>query len=272
MKTVIKQTINRFWSVRTLTLLMVWIFMLDMSLYPYRSSAMALQLKDAACVLPHLQNDFYFDKIMLLSAACFFSNVPFMNQDEMYVVLRTGKTKWGYRNIGYICVCGLLLSAILTILSILIALPAINFSNEWGSLFQSFAVNRQGGLMINQQAMSEYTPYLLQFHIFLIDTLAFILIGMILYTVSLFLPRIWAYAMIVVMVFLPSFIGKAGIGKDIFSPFSWIETIHWRFGYDNDKPDLIYIYTAYLFLIFLLAVMSQIRLRGSDWMDRESNK
>lgn len=272
MKSMINQIKNRFFSVRTITLLVVWIFMLDNSLFHYRQDAISLNLKDAAAVLPHLQNDFYFNKVMLLGVACFFSNVPFIEQEEFYTVLRIGKGRWGVRNIVYILASSILLSAVLTLLSVFIILPAVNFSNEWGSLFQTFSVSMTGGLQFNEKVMSVYSPYMLQLHIFLIDALAFAFIGMFLYTVSLFLPRIWAYAFIVVLIFFPSFVGKAGIGNDLISPFSWIETIHWRFGYDNSKPSLIYIYTAYLFFIFLLSVISQERLKKSDWRDRESNK
>lgn len=264
---------RRLVSVRMLTLLIIWCFMLDLYLAPYRQAAVALGLKDAAAILPHLQNDFYFNKIMLLGIMCFFSNVPFVDQEEFYSVVRLGKRKWGIENIYYILASGFLLSAILTILSILFIFPAVNFSNDWGNLFQTFSLTGSGiAFEFNQQAMASYTPYALQLHIFLIDFLAFSLIGMILYMVSLFIHRIWAYAIVVVLVFLPSFVGKLGLAMDIFSPFSWLETIHWRFGYDNSEPDLVYIYTAYALLIFIVGVISQIRIQRMDWQSKEDNR
>lgn len=263
---------KRMISVRMITLLVIWVFMLDLYLSDYRLRAMAHAVKDAAAVLPHLQNDFYFNKVILLGVACFFSNVPFMEQGELYVVMRLGKRKWGMRNVISIISCGWILSAVLTLLSVVMIIPVVDFSNEWGSLFQTFALSGSSGVQFCQQAMQTYTPYQLQIHIFLMDALAFSLLGMILYTASLFVPRIWAYALAVVLIFLPSLGKFLGGMIDNFSPFSWIETTHWRYGFDNSKPDLIYIYTAYMFLLFILVLVSQAKVKKMDWCSREEHR
>lgn len=39
-------------------------------------------------ILPFVQADGYFLKVMLIGVLCFFSNAPFMNRNEMYVILR----------------------------------------------------------------------------------------------------------------------------------------------------------------------------------------
>lgn len=259
-------------SVRMLTLLLIWVFMMDQYLAPYRDAAMQLEQKDAAAILPHIQNDFYFNKIMLLAVACFFSKVPFMEQSELYAVIRLGKEKWGMRNIICIFLDGIALSITLTLISIIMIAPATNLSNEWGSLFRTFAISGVGGIEFSNQILVRFSPYLLQVHILLIDAFAFSLLGMILYTISLYLPRIYAYSVVVIMIFLPSIAGKVGIQIDNFSPFSWLEIRHWRMGNDNSKPDLIYIYTAYGLLLLLLALVSQHRIRKTDWMIKEGNR
>lgn len=241
--------------------------------YLIADAAMTLGLKDSFAILPHVQNDFYFNKIMLLGGMIFFADIPFMSGEELYVVLKIGKEKWSQINCCYIVLSGVLLSTLLTVLSLLTILPAISLKNEWGTLYQTFAFSGTAGcVLINASAMSYYSPYALMLNIFLIDALTFSFMGMLLYTLSLFVSKIWSYVIVVVLIFLQSVFGKMGLVLDNFLPFSWISVSHWRFGYDRRRPDLIYIYTAFCMLLFLLAVISEWKIKRMDWVSKEEHR
>lgn len=241
--------------------------------YLIADAAMTLGLKDSFAILPHVQNDFYFNKIMLLGGMIFFADIPFMSGEELYVVLKIGKEKWSQINCCYIVLSGILLSTLLTVLSLLTILPAISLKNEWGTLYQTFAFSGTAGcVIINASAMSYYSPYALMLNIFLIDALTFAFMGMLLYTLSLFVSKIWSYVIVVVLIFLQSVFGKMGLVLDNFLPFSWISVSHWRFGYDRRRPDLIYIYTAFCMLLFLLAVISEWKIKRMDWVSKEEHR
>ena len=241
--------------------------------YLIADAAMTLGLKDSFAILPHVQNDFYFNKIMLLGGMIFFADIPFMAGEELYVVLKIGKEKWSQINCCYIVLSGVLLSTLLTGLSLLTILPAISLKNEWGTLYQTFAFSGTAGcVLINASAMSYYSPYALMLNIFLIDALTFAFMGMLLYTLSLFVSKIWSYVIVVVLIFLQSVFGKMGLVLDNFLPFSWISASHWRFGYDRHRPDLIYIYTAFCMLLFLLAVISEWKIKRMDWVSKEEHR
>lgn len=241
--------------------------------YLIADAAMTLGLKDSFAILPHVQNDFYFNKIMLLGGMIFFADIPFMSGEELYVVLKIGKEKWSQINCCYIVLSGVLLSTLLTVLSLLTILPVISLKNEWGTLYQTFAFSGTAGcVLINASAMSYYSPYALMLNIFLIDALTFAFMGMLLYTLSLFVSKIWSYVIVVVLIFLQSVFGKMGLVLDNFLPFSWISASHWRFGYDRHRPDLIYIYTAFCMLLFLLAVISEWKIKRMDWVSKEEHR
>lgn len=241
--------------------------------YLIADAAMTLGLKDSFAILPHVQNDFYFNKIMLLGGMIFFADIPFMSGEELYVVLKIGKEKWSQINCCYIVLSGVLLSTLLTVLSLLTILPAISLKNEWGTLYQTFAFSGTAGcVIINSKAMSYYSPYALMLNIFLIDALTFAFMGMLLYTLSLFVSKIWSYVIVVVLIFWQSVFGKMGLVLDNFLPFSWISASHWRFGYDRHRPDLIYIYTAFCMLLFLLAVISEWKIKRMDWVSKEEHR
>lgn len=62
----------RIKNVKIFLIAIIWLFILDVYLADYRSMAMTLGLKDSFAILPHVQNDFYFNKIMLLGGMIFF--------------------------------------------------------------------------------------------------------------------------------------------------------------------------------------------------------
>ena len=97
--------IHRICSLRSVTLFVTWICMLDIELGVFREEASALGVKDTFVILPFVQTDMYFSKVILLGVLCFFSNAPFMDKSEMYVISRIGRKRWGMRNIQYIFFC-----------------------------------------------------------------------------------------------------------------------------------------------------------------------
>lgn len=105
----------RMKSMRFLTLLIIWGFMVDDMLRLYRNLAMELNVKDSFAILPFIQNDDFFMKVVLLSVLCFYSNAPFMERNELYFVQRIGKKRWGSRNIFYIFGSSILLAVILVL-------------------------------------------------------------------------------------------------------------------------------------------------------------
>lgn len=205
---------------------------------------------------------------------CFFSDIPFMQRDEMYCLARLGRKKWGYSNLIVIACSGVILSLLLFLLSILQVLPVGRLQNDWGSVFHSFAVWKNDlalGLEINYAAMYAYTPFQLAVRVLIVDALAFTFLGMLLYTVSLCFSRMAAYAAAVIVVFLPSIIAKFPQYSLLsYSPFSWIEPANWRYEGNLDCPDMVYICIGFLLLIFLLAVVAQGRIKKVDWKEKEN--
>lgn len=79
-------------------------------------------------------------------------------------------------------------------------------------MYQTFAFSGTAGcVIINASAMSYYSPYALMLNIFLIDALTFAFMGMLLYTLSLFVSKIWSYVIVVVLIFFAICFWKNGV-------------------------------------------------------------
>ena len=261
--------IHRICSLRSVTLLVAWSCMLDITLCAFRDEAAALGVKDTFVVLPFVQTDMYFSKVILLGVLCFYSNAPFMEKGGMYAVLRTGRNRWGRRNIRYIFFSSFFLSLCLAFLSSLTIAPAATWSNAWGTVYHTLSVTGSTiGAYISGKTLTAFAPFELLAHIIAIDSLVFACIGMLLYVLGLYLPRIWGYLITIVIAFLPT---MEWMPYDIqyISPCSWMYPSQWRYGQDIDYPSLTYIYTALFLLLLLLGWAGQAKISRAAWGNQE---
>lgn len=272
-KSNLQNFLRRIISVRSLTLLLIWIYMLDLDLKSYREAAMALEIKDTFAILPFVQADGYLTKVILMSVVCFFSNAPFMSRGEMPVILRIGRERWGKRNIAYIFASGAVLALLLVILSVVLILPTVCISNAWGGLYKTFAFkDEELAFGILDGILNTYTPAAVMGFTFLVDTLAFATIGMLVYACSLYVPRIYGFFVTGLIVFLPTMENVLPFSIRYFSPFSWIEPDKWRYGTALDNPNMTYIITAFLFINFILILLAQRGIYKVEWNSRDEDE
>lgn len=268
-RTTLDNFFHRIRSLRSVTLLLIWLCMLDIELGIFREEALMLGEKDTFVILPFIQADGYFSKVILIGVLCFFSNAPFMDKSEIYVISRIGRGRWGMRNIIYVFMSSILLSLLFVCLSSLTIFPVANLSNEWGKIYHTFSAAGIGSAVyISGKTIAAFAPFQLLAHIVIIDTLVFALLGMLLYTFSLYLPRICGYLFAIMLAFLPT-MDWIPFDTQYFSPCSWINPGSWRYGQDMNYPSLIYIYTALLLLLVVLGWAGQSRIHRAAWVNRE---
>lgn len=263
----------RFCSLRFVIVLVIWTLILDDFISAYRAYALQEGLRDSFFLLPFLQTNQYFMKVVRLAALCFYANAPFMEKSEMYVLQRMGKARWGMYNIIYLFISGIVLTVCLNVISMLLILPVGTFQSEWGSLLRTISVehNIAGGIFeVDSVILNHFSPAEVSGMQFLMDMASFVLLGLLLYVLSLFVHRVLAYVITIAVLMLPSVVGwTTNLSAIYFSPFSWLEMGNWRIGYDLTKPDFIYIFCGYTLLIMLFILIGQWKVKKVDWQDQE---
>ncbi len=271
-KSNVSNLLVRLKSLRFVTLLVIWALIIDDFLILYRSFMTGVGLRDSFVILPFLQTNDYFMKVIRLASLCFFSNAPFMDRSEMYILQRLGKIRWGWRNLTYLFAGSVILTVCLNVLTILLNLPAESLSGEWGEALRTLAVNSEaigGSIIVDSAILNQFSPVQLFSIQFLVDMIAFYLLGLLLYVLSLFVNRVIAYIIVIAVLFLPSVVGWVNFAGVYFSPFSWIDMGNWRIGYDLSKPDFVYMFVGYILLCMVLMVIGQYRIKRIDWENQE---
>ena len=257
----------RMWSFRFVTFVIMIIFFMDMYLNPFRMNVRILGQNCNIAVLPFLQTSDYYMKIAFLGVVYFYSNVPFMEKEELFYLSRLGKRGWGWRNICYLIESSLILTICFLMTSLLEVMSIGKISLSWDSVYKTLSLTGGQNLQfsISYFIMKEYTPLFLMTLILFMDWMVILFIAMLMYVIGLYGYRILSCVIAILIVFLPSIDAWVGGILIYYSPLSWLDCSNWRIGYDNRKPDLPYMIVAIIFLNMLLLLFGQHYVKKMEW-------
>lgn len=262
---------SRMRCFRFTTFIIMIFFFMDLYLRTFREEVMILGQKCNVAILPFLQTSDYYMKIVFLAVVYFYSNVPFMEKKELFYISRLGKERWGRRNIFYIIGSSLVIGVSFLVISIIEILSVVHLSFSWDSVYKTLSLTggQNLGFEIPYYIMKEYSPFTIMMITLLLDLIVVMLIGMIMYAISLYGKRILSSIVAIIIVFLPSVDAWLGGMLVYYSPVSWLDCSNWRIGYDNSKPDLQYIMVAGIFLNILLVIICQCRVKKMEWKTQD---
>lgn len=117
----------------------------------------------------------------------------------MYHAIRVGRQKWGLGQIGGIFFRSLIMVLITIACTILVLLPKVEWSNEWGKLLRTAATTNalseyQSSVLIYYDIFSEYTPIELILLEILLCTLICTFVSVLMFLFSLYINKIIAVA------------------------------------------------------------------------------
>lgn len=265
---------EKLWNFRCLAMLLILVCMLDMYISTVRTAAGAAGGKINVSILPFVWDDFYGSKVLFLLVLFFYSNVPFIEKNQLYIVARVGRERWGRRNVVYIVFSSLILNLVMVLISILLMLPAGDFSSQWTSASRMAALTSAGeGLSVSMDygVMKSFLPWEFMLDSFLASWMVTMAAAMLMYTVSLWGNRILAYGITAALLFLPQFTSQVlimfGSFPNVvwFSPADWVRCSQWRSRAKEAGPDMAYIVVACLMLMAVMYLAGNFRINRMDW-------
>lgn len=264
----------KMWNIRFFALLMIAVCIMDMYLSTARMASERIGDKINFTMLPFLWDDIYANKILFLLVLFFYSNVPFMERNQLYIVMRTGKERFGRRNVVYILLSSFLLNVSLLVISVAELLSVADFSNEWTKAARMIALTDAGSEMmfgIDYGMIKSFSPWGLLGRSFLTGWLVTAVVAMFMYVASLWGKKALAYGIAACVVMLPQFTVQVlemfGPHRKTvyFSPAEWVRCSKWASQANQAGPDMVYITVACLMLLLLLGVAGGYKISRTDW-------
>lgn len=96
---------------------------------------------------------FYFGVVLL------FCNAPFMDDQQMFVLVRTGRLRWFAGQLAYIVAANLVYFLWTALTTVLVLIPQVGFSTDWGGIIRMCAENNGlAGVVMHKEIVEAYTP------------------------------------------------------------------------------------------------------------------
>lgn len=135
-------------------------------------------------LLPVLTSDYLAQMVLMMGIVIMFSDAPFIDHNQVYIMMRCKRSVWAAGQILYIMTATLMFIIAALVISILTLVPHVSIDGLWGKVWQTLA--HQGGdlqitvsaRMVNQYTIIEalgYSTFLTWLAGFFIGSLMFLL-------------------------------------------------------------------------------------------------
>lgn len=138
---------------------------------------------------------FYYFGLLLL-----FCDAPFIDKQQMDVILRTGKKNWFIGKILYIIVASCLYFLLIYVVGVLEFVPYVGFSTEWEDMINILSMDDLYGSIINRSIVMTYTPIEACLTQYVVCVLFAIFLGLLIFYSNLFKSKVIGIGIALTMV------------------------------------------------------------------------
>lgn len=135
------------WAVnpRLYILLLIEVLYLHSRLSPVGELCARTGYKVTPYLLPFLLDEGSAVMMLFLGVVLLFCDAPFIEDEQPYIMLRSGRRIWFIGQMLYIVMASVLYFIVLYFISVLVLLPHIEWSTVWASCFLRFRRHQQQG-------------------------------------------------------------------------------------------------------------------------------
>lgn len=221
----------KFWTAVLLVLTVTYI-----RIRPYAEVADDFNANVSIGILSFIYSDVLFVTVIFISLLLIFSELPFKNTQQTFLLTRSGRRAWCASQILYIIVISIVITAAAALFSTLLLSGNLSFDNKWdkvinsvmsGKLPEGYAAPR----CVSPEALIVFSPYKAIAWSLLCGTFCSIMFGLIIFAANLASGRSVGIAIGSVLISLYWLFGYTDKYFLIwFSPLEWasIDTINWR--------------------------------------------
>lgn len=219
-------------------------------------------------VFPFLMAQPYSLLMLLLGMILLFCDAPFIDSEQPYILLRSGRNVWTAGQMLYIAVTSALYFLFAMLLSVIILLDNLSFESGWGRVINTLSQNgasRYGVVFpFDYSITSALSPLQAMALEFLLCWLTGVLLGVIMFVFNLAISRSAGVIAAAVISVFPLFVRKSDYGLYYFSPASWTSLSVINLSGNTSFPSLQYAIVGYVVLISIFVVLSFILMRHKN--------
>ncbi len=251
----------RLWTIAVLVIILCFDSVRIMN-----TIAAALGIKASLWIYPFAYSQYHMKLLYSLPIILTFCNAPFVDNNKLLILTRSGGLKYLLGQLGYIILASLAYYFFVFVCTVLFSLPTAEFSADWGNAIYTLAFSNSAGqialkeelffLNVSGYVVQNYTPFEACLITIILSWLNGVMFGFILCLCNLLSGNKYLGSAIcgIIMAF-SCFAENEGRGMYFllkFSPLSWITLDISGVGLNNNYPNLWYCVTVYLTAIFVM--------------------
>lgn len=252
---------------RLLIILLLLVTFINIAEQGVRLFAQYAHIAVSACTFPFIMSDWYNLFIIMLGLVMLFCDAPFLDDQQPYVVMRTGKKCWLAGQILYIFLGTAVYFLVVWLISVLLLLPDAAFSTQWGKIIRTLAETDAAGqfpipMQFPSRIVQMFSPLQATGLSFFMSWLVGSFLGLLMFVINMHASRaVGALAASGVVLFEVLALNE---GADLyklrfFSPVSWAALDILDFTGTSQNPSFGYavaVSTGMILLLIVLAVLS----------------
>lgn len=249
------RTDYRIWTIAAALIVVTLIYTDDL-----HNIAEAVGLEMSVWIFPFLYTNYYYKLIFTFALALILCNAPFIDKNQLFVMMRSSRTRWLCGQILYIILASAIYYLFIFAITVLSTVFYGDISSDWGSVITAMAYDplikptemTNVYITFSKIVVDYFTPPLACFYTFLMSWLVGIFLGLVIFVFNLFtnsktLGAAASGALIVMTLFAD---GYYGVNR--FSPVSWATLDKIDVGGLTVHPSFTYCLTVLLLLIAAL--------------------
>lgn len=258
------ENIKEWFSAKGFTIVLVLCFFTYSQEYYILEFASEHSCEVVPAMLPYLFGDMLFTMIFGLTVVYFFSDVPFIDDESFYSLLRLGRSRWAGLQIFRIILGSVLFMMLELVISIGVCIGHIEWGNEWGMVWNTLSVSQAADVgMFPRNIIVLYTPFTATVRVFFAGCLVLTFLGLLQFLLSLLINRIWSMIAVGILCVGP-FIAYNWVYKKLYyiSPLSWIGIIEHSSVCPYEGPDIQYMLFFLIGMLLIISILILIRINS----------
>jgi len=192
-----------------------------------------------------------------------FCDAPFLDEQQPFQIIRTGRTRWAIGQIMYILTASAIFFIVCFFISVVLVIPHWEFSFEWGkvinTLTQSYVAEGVGMDAIPIEVINNYTPIVATLLCGGATWIASSFIGLLMFLCNLWIRREAGILFASFFVGFAHFIEGMGISYSAWYSIRYISPISWmdlsKIGKASvSSPSWSYVFAVGIVLLIILSI------------------
>ncbi len=255
----------KFWTAVLLVLTVTYI-----RIQPYSEIANDFNTKVSVGILSFIYSDVLFVTVIYVALLLIFSELPFKNTQQIFLLTRSGRRSWCVSQILYIIIVSVVITMVICLFTTLFLAGHLSFTDKWDKVINS-AINHKlpesysAYACVSKEALVVFSPYKAITWSLLCGMLCSVMFGMIIFAANLASGRnvgIPLGSALIALYWLFQYTDKYFLTW--LSPLEWasISTINLRHSSKMPTPEFALITLLVICIISIIIILFRSR-KGS---------